>query len=229
MLSTSTRVKPIPKDKLLNKLDILLKQRDNFLNDVKYKTKEYESPNDERLEKKYKPEDLKYNAEIPSSWLESKKVKPNFYIEFYNGERIKIEHTFTLECYPPIFQFENQTNNCNVPYKWVKNKSIKLLVLIKDNEFAYQFDNQREFTSAKKIDERFKDIVTSNIVDHRFERNFCEFSISKLSTQISPDSYRKILFAIHGENLIFRSASFSMIMDDCYKYIEEVEYRNSED
>ena len=84
-----------------------------------------------------------YDASIPPPLPNSSNnLNIEYFIEFYDGKRMKIMADGELETYPPIIQFNNQFDNTLIPYDSVRNKGIKFIIKVCDKEFSYNFDEQ---------------------------------------------------------------------------------------
>ena len=77
-----------------------------------------------RMEKKitkatYNPND------VP---LDFKNNEPQYFLEFYNKETIKIHYHGMFETEPPILRFRNDYDNSTVPYEWIEDERFVELI-----------------------------------------------------------------------------------------------------
>lgn len=200
-----------------------MNERNNMFDGMDYVTETYNNlPEfDVTKQKNLNTFSNTYNAEIPDEWLKKKKDEPEFFIEFENKERIQIEMNGMLECNPPILKFLNEYDNTTIPYEWIEDKNVKLLIKIKDKEFTYIFDEQYLYTANIGVeDERLKEMreLIGNVICTKTETLFVALTMSGFydNIKVKDDTHRKLIFAYHGDKVVFRQGSFRMIFDDTY-------------
>lgn len=196
-------------------LDDLIKkrmeERNTFSKSIEYNTNtQYIFNNIEFEEKKitkatYNPND------VP---LDFKNNEPQYFLEFYNKETIKIHYDGMFETDPPILRFRNDYDNSTVPYEWIEDKILKLIIKIGEKKFDYIFDKHDFIRIKEKEDERFVELNKQfkNIINPKTETIFYKLSDHKNSD----DSMYKMVFAYYKDKVVFRYGSLPMIKDEAY-------------
>lgn len=137
---------------------------------------------------------------------------PEYFLEFYNKETIKIEYDGMFEIDPPILRFRNDYDNTTIPYEWVKDKVIKLIIKIGEKRFDYEY-NKHDFLYLKeKTDDRFLEM---NIHFKECINSKTESTFYKISHEKKGKSY-KMIFAYYRDKVVFRYGSLPMVKDDAY-------------
>ena len=200
-----------------------MNERNTMLDGMDYVTETYNNLPDFDVTKQKNPNTFSnsYNAEIPDEWLKKNKDEPEFFIEFENKERIQIEKNGMFECNPPILKFLNEYDNTTIPYEWIEDKQVKLLIKIKEKEFTYIFDEQYLYTAKISVeDERLKEMreLIGNVICTKTETKFVALTMSGFydNIKVKDDTHRKLIFAYHVDKVVFRQGAFRMIFDDTY-------------
>ena len=184
-----------------------------------------------------------YDASIPPPLPNSSNtLNVEYFIEFYDGKRMKIMDDGELETYPPIIQFNHQFDNTLIPYDSVRNKGIKFFIKVCDKEFSYNFHNQKFIMLSD--DGQITNIVKSVPIPLVFDEDdnedsddepFCEHN-QMTKEMICPqndkvllffsieefDEYRHLVFAYYNiggtYQVIFRGGNFRMFDDEAFQY-----------
>ena len=195
-------------------------------------------------------ENFTYDASIPPPLPNSSNnLNIEYFIEFYDGKRMKIMADGELETYPPIIQFNNQFDNTLISYDSVRNKGIKFIIKVCDKEFSYNFDNQKfimlsddgqitnivksvpiplvfgEEDNEESDDEPYceNNQMTKEMICPKNEKVLLFFTIEEF------DEHRHLVFAYYNiegtSQVIFRGGNFRMFNDDAFQYqkIKEIE------
>ena len=181
-----------------------------------------------------------YDASIPPPLPNSNALDVEYFIEFYDGKRMKIMDDGELETYPPIIRFNNEFDNTLIPYGSVRNKGIKFIIKVCDKEFSYNFNNQKFIMLSD--DGQITNIVKSVPIPLVFGEEDNEDSDDEPSCEnnkmtkemICPqndkvllffsieefDEHRHLVFAYYNiegtYQVIFRGGNFRMFDDEAF-------------
>lgn len=210
-------------------VDDLLLKRNNELKNCKMEESRIlpsEIDIDEVIRKKYNNLNDYETADILDKFIKKEDIK--YYIEVEGKadkvERIEIQNSGILECLPPILTFDNIVDKLSLTYPNL-TECVTLNINVLGKNYKFKFDEVVEVYSESKYDERFeefKDMISMKD-DIRSERHFYKFTISDNSynNMYKDDTFRYLLFAIHGDNMIFRQGKFRMIYDDLFNEVKE--------
>ena len=119
-----------------------------------------------------------------------------------------------FESDPPILRFKNDYDNSTIPYEWIEDKILKLIIKIGEKKFDYIFDKHDFIRIKEKEDERFVELNKQfkNIINPKTETIFYKLS----DYTKNDDSMYKMVFAYYKDKVVFRYGSLPMIKDKAY-------------